>query len=67
MKTRLVVEDIGDLDVIFYIEEALAQYIDYYKNGGNEEDKDIAIKASQVYDLIHERARYQDYDYDKGE
>lgn len=67
MKTRLVVEDIGDLDVIFYIEEALAQYIDYYKNGGNEEDKDIATKASQVYDLIHERARYRDYDYDKGE
>lgn len=67
MKTRLVVDDIGDLDVIFYIEEALTQYIDYYRDGGNEEDKQIATKAEQVYNLIHERARYRDYDYDKGE
>jgi len=67
MKTRLVVDDIGDLDVIFYIEEALTQYIDYYKNGGVEEDKQIATKAEQVYDLIRERARYRDYDYNKGE
>lgn len=59
MKTRLVVDDIGDLDVIFYIEEALAQYIDYYKNGGDEEDKQIATEAEQVYDLIHEGARYE--------
>ena len=62
MKTRLVVDDIGDLDVIFYIEEALVQYIDYYKNGGVEEDKQIATEAEQVYNLIHERARYRDYD-----
>lgn len=59
MRTRLVVDDIGDLDVIFYIEEALAQYIDYYKNGGNEEDKQIATEAEQVYDIIHEVARYE--------
>jgi hypothetical protein len=67
MKTRLVVDDIGDLDVIFYIEEALTQYIDYYKNGGVEEDKHIATEAEKVYNLIHERARYRDYDYGKGE
>lgn len=59
MKTRLVVDDIGDLDVIFYIEEALAQYIDYYKNGGDEEDKQIATEAEQVYNIIHEGARHE--------
>lgn len=59
MKTRLVVDDIGDLDVIFYVEEALAQYIDYYENGGDEENKQIATKAEQVYNIIHEGARYE--------
>ena len=59
MKTRLVVDDIGELDVIFYIEEALAQYIDYYKNGGDEEDEQTATKAEQVYNIIHEGARYE--------
>lgn len=51
----------------FFIGSAMVQYIDYYKNEGVEEDKQIATKAEQVYDLIHERARYQNYDYDKGE
>ena len=56
--TKLIIPYNAELDVLYYIEEALAQYIDYYKNGGNEEDKETARDAERVYDLIHNDAFY---------
>ena len=57
MKTKIVIDDIGTTDVIYYIEEALAMYIDYYKNGGDEEDKATAREAEKAYDIVHDTAK----------
>lgn len=56
--TELIIPIEADLDVLYYIEEALAQYIDYYKMGGNEEDEITAKNAERAYDLIKEYAYY---------
>lgn len=57
MKTKVVIDDIGTTDVIYYIEEALAMYIDYYKEGGDEEDEITAREAEKVYDIVHDTAK----------
>ena len=57
MKTKVIIDDIGTADVIYYIEEALAMYIDYYKQGGDEEDRIYARRAEEVYDIVHNTAK----------
>ena len=68
MKTKVVIDDIGTADVIFYIEEALIMYIDYYKNGGSDEDKLFARRAEEVYDKVHNSAKLiKEYKIHNGE